>query len=370
MAYGRGALVVLWTLLAVHNTAYSSGFHYLTVSTTAAVLCGGALLIRRLPWPVAPALTTVAAAAWGWPMLFLFLFALFDLATQRRARVAVGCAGIALLANVFTQPVNCLWAPQRYGSPLFLLLAVVGGLWMGNRLRLTAALNAQVEHLRTERELRQQAARAAERSRIAAEMHDVLAHRLSLIALHTGVLTTRADTLPAQVADRVRLLRTASTEALTDLRDVLGALRETDPAARPPAPVLRDVDELVEQARTAGQHVDLHVDGEPAQAPTAHRLATYRIVQESLSNARKHAHGAAVRIRLRYTAPTTTVEVTNAPGTAAAELAESGYGLVGLRERVTALGGDLHAGPAGAGTWRLAVILPHPTAADENGSRP
>jgi signal transduction histidine kinase len=215
--------VALLTLLAVHNNAYSTDFRYVTVPAAAAVLCGLVLLTRRPPWFVAAALTTAAAAAWGWPLLFLFMLALFDLALQRRALIAVGCAGTALLANVFTDPVNSLWEPQQYGSTLFLLLAVVGGLWMGSRRRLTEALRAQVEYLRTERELRQQAARAAERSRIAAEMHDVLAHRLSLIALHTGVLTTKVDTLPAQVADRLMLLRTTSTEALTDLRDVLGA---------------------------------------------------------------------------------------------------------------------------------------------------
>ncbi|MGI5214093.1 sensor histidine kinase [Plantactinospora sp. CA-290183] len=368
--YGRGTLVALLTLLAVHNTAYSTGFRYLTVPTAAAVLCGAALLMRRLPWPVAAVLTTAAAAAWGWPMLLLFMLALFDLAIQRRALIAIGCAGTALFANLFTQPVNSLWEPQQYGSTLFLLLAVVGGLWMGSRRRLTAALHAQVEHLRTERELRQQAARAAERSRIAAEMHDVLAHRLSLIALHTGVLTTKADTLPAQIADRLMLLRTTSTQALTDLRDVLGAIHETDSAYGPPAPVLRDVNELVEQARTTGQHVDLHVNGDPEQAPTAHRLAIYRIVQEALSNTRKHAHGAPVRIRLHYTAPTTTVDVTNTPGTAATDLAESGYGLVGMRERVTALGGHLHVGPAGAGTWRLTATLPHPVGIEQNSSHP
>ncbi len=372
--YGRGALVVAATLLAVHNVTYSTSSDllrpdYLSVPTVAAVLSGLALLTRRPPWPVAAALTTAAAAVWGWPMLFLLMLALFDLAMQRRALVAVGCAGVALLGNVFTQPTSSLWAPQLYGSPTFLLLALVGGLWMGSRRRLTAALSAQVEHLRTERELRQQAARAAERSRIAAEMHDVLAHRLSLIALHTGVLGLKAETLPAQVADRLMLLRTASTEALGDLRDILGALHGTGPAPHPPAPVLRDVEELVEQARTAGQDVDLQVDGDAERAPTAHRLALYRIVQESLSNARKHAAGAPVRIRLSYTAPATTLEVTNTPGAVAAELAGSGYGLVGLRERVTALGGDLQAGPAGAGAWRLAATLPHPTGADQNGAR-
>jgi signal transduction histidine kinase len=362
--------VVLLTVLAVHNTASSYGGHYFTLPAAAAGLCGVALLIRRLPWPVGAALTTAAAAVWGWPMLLLLLLVLFDLATERRGPVAVGCAAIALLANAFIQPVNSLWVPQRYGSSLFLVLAVVGGLWWGSRHRLTTVLSAQVEHLRTERELRQEAARAGERSRIAAEMHDVLAHRLSLIALHTGVLTTKADTVPAQVADRLRLLRTASTQALTDLREILGALHQTGPASGPPAPVLREVDELVEQARTAGQHVDLHVDGDPAQVPTAHRLAIYRIVQEALSNARKHAHGAPVRIRVRYTAPATTVEVTNAPGSAVGDLPESGYGLIGLRERVTALGGDLHTGPVGGGIWQLTVTLPRSEGNDQNDSLP
>jgi signal transduction histidine kinase len=132
---------------------------------------------------------------------------------------------------------------------------------------------------------------------------------------------------------------------------------------------LRTVDELVEQARAAGQPVDLHVDGDPERAPTAHRLAVYRIVQEALSNARKHAQGAPVRIRLQYTAPTT-VDVTNSPGTAAAGPAEPGYGLIGMRERVSALGGHLHVGPAGAGTWRLTAVLPHPTGPHPTGPHP
>ncbi|KOG86782.1 hypothetical protein ADK38_29120, partial [Streptomyces varsoviensis] len=155
------------------------------------------------------------------------------------------------------------------------------GLWMGNRRRLVRALNAQVEHLRIERELREQAARVAERSAIAAEMHDVLAHRLSLIALHTGVLATRKDSLPSSVVERLLLLRTASTDALTDLRDVLGALRTPDAAtttgdpttrgapspAERPAPVLRDVREVIEQARAAAQHIDTVIDGAPEEAP-------------------------------------------------------------------------------------------------------
>ncbi|WP_240468370.1 sensor histidine kinase [Streptomyces dangxiongensis] len=282
------------------------------------------------------------------------------------------CATGALAANVLGCPATRLWVEQRYVSALFVwLFAVVVGLWLGNRRRLVQALASDVEHMRVEAHLREEAARIVERSRIAAEMHDVLAHRLSLIALHTGVLATRSATVPAPVAERLGLLRTASTEALTDLRDVLGALREPDapPASAAPTPVVRDVEELVDEARAAGQRVTMTTEGRPDQAPTTHRLATYRIVQEALTNARKHAGGAPVTVRVDYRPPATLVEAVNTAGTPRTVPVDSGYGLIGLRERVTALGGHLHAGPAGAGSWRLAARIPHPAGTPQNGTR-
>ncbi|MFJ4601066.1 sensor histidine kinase [Streptomyces griseoluteus] len=361
--------MILLTLSALQNGAMSSGGEYVTVRSAVVLACGLAVLSGRRWWWLAPALTTVASGVWGWPVLPLFLVALFDLASQRRIWAAVVCSAVALAGNAALSPSASLWIPQRYGATLFLLLAVIGGLWMGNRRRLVQALNAQVEHLRTERELREEAARMAERSAIAAEMHDVLAHRLSLIALHTGVLATK-DTLPGPVIERLSLLRTASTDALTDLRGVLGALHTTEnlPAADPPAPVLRDVEEMVEQARSAGQSISVTVEGSPARAPAAHRLAVYRLVQEALTNARKHAAGAPVSVRIDYTPPATLVEVTNPPrtGPTAVPPVPSGFGLIGLRERVEALGGHLNAGPGGAGTWRLAARIPHPVT-EQNG---
>ncbi|MFF7652168.1 sensor histidine kinase [Streptomyces sp. NPDC007983] len=370
-AYGRAVLVVALGAIAVQNGASVSEGGYLAPAPVATLLCGVALLVRPLPWQVAPLLATAATSWWGWPVLPLLLVALFDLAAHRRARVAVTCVAAALGGNLVTRPATSLWTPQQYGSVVFLLLVVVGGLWLGNRRRLVAALAAQVDHLRVESRLREEAARAAERSRIAAEMHDVLAHRLSLIALHTGVLATKGDTLPAPVAMRLGLLRTASTEALADLRDVLGALRDPDsaPVHAALAPVVRDVRELADEARAAGQRVELTADGPPERAPTTHRLAVYRIVQEALTNARKHADGAEVAVRVDYRPPATLVEVTNAPGTPGTGSAvDSGYGLVGLRERVTALGGHLDAGPAGVGTWRLAARIPHPTGTHPMGT--
>ncbi|MET9652166.1 histidine kinase [Streptomyces sp. NPDC006460] len=362
--------MVLLTLAAVQNGASSSGGHYVAVRSAVALACGAALLLRG-PWWLAPALTTAAAGVWGWPMLPLLLLALFDLAARRHTWTAVTCSAAALAGNAVLHPTVSLWSPQQYGSALFLLLAVVAGLWMGNRRRLVQALNAQVEHLRIERELREEAARTAERSAIAAEMHDVLAHRLSLIALHTGVLATRKNTLPDPVLERLSLLRTASTEALTDLRDVLGALRaDASISGDLPAPALRDVEEMIGQARAAGQSIETTVEGSPEQAPAAHRLAVYRLAQEALTNARKHAPDAPVRIRIDYGPPATLIEVTNTSGTdvRSAPAVPSGFGLIGLRERVEALGGHLNAGPGGAGTWRLAARIPHPIT-EQNGSR-
>nr|WP_202524804.1 histidine kinase [Streptomyces sp. SID4926] len=363
-------MVALLTLAAVQNGASTSGGQYLTLRSAVAGVCGALLLLRRGPWLLAPAVATTAAGVWGWPMLPLLLLALFDLAAARHTPAAVTCALAALAGNAVLRPAVSLWRPQPYGSSLFLLLVVVAGLWMGNRRRLVRELNARVEHLRIERELREQAARSAERSAIAAEMHDVLAHRLSLIALHTGVLATRKDALPAPVVERLALLRTASTDALTDLRDVLGALRtpDTRPAADRPAPALPDVREVIAQSRAAGQHIDTVIDGTAERAPAAHRLAVVRLVQEALTNARKHAPDAPVRLRVDYGPPATLIEVTNAPGARPGRAEPSGFGLIGLRERVEALGGHLTAGPNGAGCWRLAARIPHP-ATEQNGSR-
>ncbi|WP_326812607.1 histidine kinase [Streptomyces scopuliridis] len=370
-AYGRGALVALCVLSAALNDVSVVG-RYLVPVVTAALVCGAALLVPRLRWPVSPLLVTVATAWWGWPLLPLLAVALFDLAVDRRARVAVGCAVAALGANLLSYRATSLWTGQSYASTLLLpVLAVLLGLWLGSRRRLVQALAADVEHLRIESQLREEAARITERSRIAAEMHDVLAHRLSLIALHSGVLTTKSDTLPAPVAERLGLLRTTSVEALADLRDVLGVLRDPDatPTSAALTPMVREVEELADEARAAGQHIELTTDGLPEQAPTTHRLALYRIVQEALTNARKHADGAPVTVRIDYGPPATLVEVTNPSGTPRTDTVGSGYGLVGLRERVTTLGGHLNAGPAGAGAWRLAARIPHPAAIEQNGPR-
>ena len=155
-----------------------------------------------------------------------------------------------------------------------------------------------------------------------------------------------------------------------DMRDVLGALRGPD-GTQPGtglSPVMKEVQELVDEASAAGQGVAMVSDGCPEQVPTTHRLAVYRIVEEALTNARKHADGAQVAVRIDCRPPATLVEVTNTAGTGKATLVDSGYGLVGLRERVTSLGGHLDAGPAGAGAWRLTARIPHPACLEQHGT--
>ncbi|WP_329597899.1 histidine kinase [Streptomyces pseudovenezuelae] len=375
VAVGRGVVVTFFAgIAAVNGAQLVSEGRYVVPIGASAMACAVVLLVPRLRWPVAPIVVTAVTAWWGWLGTLLLTVVLYDLAAARRTKAAVLCVAAALGANLVGYPPTRLWDGQDYVTALFLwAFAYVVGMGIGSRRRLVRALAADVEHLRVEAQLREETARVTERSRIAAEMHDVLAHRLSLIALHTGVLATRSDTLPTPVAERLALLRGASTEALTDLRDVLGVLRA--PGAAPngsgvvPAPVPGDVQQLVDDARAASQPIALTVHGRPQDAPTTHRLAVYRIAQEALTNARKHADGAPVTMTIDYRPPATLVEVTNPagpPGQAAA--VSSGYGLVGLRERVGALGGHLNAGPAGAGSWRLAARIPHPAGTEENGT--
>lgn len=359
------ALVIVATVESVLDAAATSG-GFTDLSVAVALVAGLSLAIRHR-WPLIATAAAVAAAG-GWGVLYPLLVVLFHLADRGRVWLAVVSAGIVLAANALVHPMLSLWTPRGYGPVLVLMLVLVIGMWAGRRRRLVDTLAAQVDHLRIERGLREQGARLAERAAIAAEMHDVLAHRLSLIALHTGVLATKKDTLPTPITDRVDLLRTAAANALADLRDVLGALRATGQSQIVPAPTLRDVKEVIEQARAAGQTVEDVIDGPPEQAPAAHRLAVFRLLQEALTNARKHAPGAPVTIHVRYSPPDTLVEVTNLPGAHPTDTVPSGLGLIGLTERVEALGGTLHAGPSGAGTWRIAASIPHPST-EQNGPR-
>ncbi|WP_146846864.1 sensor histidine kinase [Cellulomonas terrae] len=196
-------------------------------------------------------------------------------------------------------------------------------------------------------------ARSAERTRIAREMHDTLAHRLTLLATTAGALEYRTDLTPEQVAAAAGVVRTSAGEALEELRTVIGVLRERPDELRPP-PGLADLPALVEQERAAGATVRL--DAPERDLPTALSLAVYRTCQEGLTNARRHAPGAPVDVRVRVE-DGLRVQVVN--GTGAQGLGPgTGTGLVGLTERVELLGGTLRAGPDPSGGFTLDAWIP------------
>ena len=215
---------------------------------------------------------------------------------------------------------------------------------------------------------RAESARLAERTRIAREMHDVLAHRISLVALHAGALEVALDLPPAQVRESAALLRLTAHQALEELRDVIGVLREEpgqERAATVPQPTLADIPRLVEETRRAGAKVDFEMEVEvddAAGAPGPLGRDAYRIVQEALTNIGKHARGTHARVRVAG-APNRGLHVSvrnpSALGAhARPPLPGSGTGLLGLQERVTLANGVLVHGPDASGDFVVEADLP------------
>jgi signal transduction histidine kinase len=242
--------------------------------------------------------------------------------------------------------------------PLGIGLVVLAGINLATRDALLVSLQEQARRAEAERLLRDDRARAAERTRIAREMHDVLAHKVSLIALYAGALELRATDDP-KLRDGTVLIRTTAREALVDLREVLGVLR-TDVAPAPDAATggqFPDLGALVGASRRAGHPVELH--DEAGDLPAATARVVYRIVQEGLTNAHKHAPGALTTVSVGRTGDgSVAVSVHNGAGATPMDLPGSGTGLVGLAERIRLVGGALHSGPVAGTGWQLSAVVP------------
>ncbi len=285
--------------------------------------------------------------------------ALFNAAIRARGRELAAVAGLTA--------VSCVTNPLLYRGPQSLELEIGAGLgFAGAALGWGLFVRARrqlVRSLHDQADLAADEARAAERRRIAREMHDVLAHRLSLLSVHAGALEFNADASAEEVGRAAGVIRESARAALEELRGVIGVLREDtgESLTQPPQPTLADLPALVEESRAAGMRVTAQIDvGDEAPTAAAGRTA-YRIVQEGLTNARKHAPGAAVtlgvqardgelRVEVRSLAP---VAVASAP-----PLPGAGTGLIGLAERVTLAGGDLEHGVDAEGAFVLRARLP------------
>jgi signal transduction histidine kinase len=197
-----------------------------------------------------------------------------------------------------------------------------------------------------------------ERTRIAREMHDIVAHHMSLIAVRAESTPYRLADLPEPVREEFAALSGAAREAMTDMRRLLGVLRDSRPVDLAPQPRLSDVPALVDSAREAGVEVRLEVAAPLDDLPASIGVCAYRIVQESLSNAGRHAPGSAVTVSVGQRAATLALRVANGPGGVSRAVSGGGHGLAGMRERVALLGGTLSAGPAEGGGFVVSAVLP------------
>jgi signal transduction histidine kinase len=247
---------------------------------------------------------------------------------------------------------------------LWNLVAVVGllvapllaGLWV-RQLRLrTTTLEQLTVQLEREREERTRAAIAEERARIARDLHDEVAHAMSVIAVQADAAEGALEHDPELVRSPLLAIRDTARGALTDMRRVLGALHGDEEAQRLPEHGLARIDELIEQTRAARIHVDLRTEGEPRPLPATLDATAYRVLQEGLTNVRKHAGATHVEIVIRYRVDSVAVVVAD-DGVGHENGGGTGRGLAGVRERVALLGGEFAAGPRANG-FALDVTLP------------
>ncbi len=340
---------------------------WLRISDMVLALLACLSLWWRRRWPVQIAVVLVLLSAVSGLVAGAMLIALFSLAVHRPPRVSLAVFVGLSVGTAFVH--SALWpdphAPFLVNFLLGVALqgAVTGwGLTVHHRRELVESLRDRAVHAETEAQLRAEHAQHQVREAMAREIHDVLGHRLSLLSVHAGALEYRPDAPAEEVARSAKVIRESAHQALQDLREVIGVLRA--PVGELPQPTMADLRQLVEEADEAGTRVEF-VEEYAGTVPERTGRAAYRIVQEGLTNVRKHAAGATTRVLVRG-APGDglAVEVRNGPSPgsppAAAGGDGSGQGLVGLAERVSLAAGRLEHGPDGRGGWRLAAWLPWP----------
>ena len=244
------------------------------------------------------------------------------------------------------------------GAAFVVLLPGAVGAWVLTRSDLMTALHERAERAEAEQELLAREAVVTERTRIAREMHDAVGHRVSLMVLQAGAIEMAAGNR-SRVEELARHVQTAGRQALEELRQAVGVLRggEDDGAPLAPQPGLEDVEALVAACRAAGMTVELHTPA-PAPVDAVVSRAAYRVVQEALTNAGRHASGAPVRVDVERPDGELVVRVVNGAGGSRSEGSGGGFGLVGLAERVRTLGGRLRAEPRLDGGFLVEAVLP------------
>ncbi|WP_406063694.1 histidine kinase [Streptomyces sp. NBC_01077] len=356
-------------LLAADTSAqYTSEAVTLVDQLLGAAACCALWLRRRWPAGLAIALSLlniVAPVAAG-----ALLASLFSVAVRKPFREVAAIGALAVAAStaqafIRPDPTTNTGLSIALGFTL-ILLVTAWGMLVRSRRQLVEALRERARRAEAEAELRAAQAQRLAREAIAREMHDVLAHRLTLLSVHAGALEFRPDAPPEQVARAAGVIRDSAHEALQDLREIIGVLRapgENGDGDRP-QPTLATLDALIEESREAGADVVLDTTvAEPAAVPAATGRTVYRIAQEGLTNARKHAPGTTVTVTVRgRPGEGLTVDIHNpAPAGPVPHVPGSGQGLIGLTERAALAGGRMEHGPAPDGGFALHAWLPWPS---------
>ena len=348
-------------LAAQHQTGYGT----FGVAGIALLALGVAALPFRRRFPVGVLAVTVATTLTYWslgyprgPVFAAMVIAFVYVVLTGRRLAAI----VSLLVGFLAFP----WLGYLVGrTPAPGIGALVGlGAWLATLFSVSELVRNRRERARDAERSRAEIAQrraADERLRIAQELHDVIAHSMSLINLRAGVALHLIDNDPEQARDALATIKEVSKEGLVELRSVLGVLRQGEDAApRSPAPTLRRLDELLERARASGVDVRLETEGDLHTLPRNVDLAAYRIVQESLTNVARHSTrpDAVVRLQRRDGMLDIGIVDGGTPPAVGPIVAGEGHGIVGMRERAASVGGDLTAGPCAGGGFEVRANLP------------
>jgi signal transduction histidine kinase len=292
------------------------------------------------------------------------LIALYSVAAHGNRRLAVQ----ALIGTAIGLSISVLVAESGEFTPQILVsnYIIYGTAWvigdnMRTRRAYTQELEARAERLEGERETQSREAVIEERRRIAREMHDVVAHNVSVMVVQAGAARRIIESKPEQARDALSSIEMTGRQALTEMRRLTGVLRREGEAYKTPQPGLGYLEKLIEQTREAGLPVEVTIEGQPYELPQGADLSAFRIVQEALTNSLKHAGPSHASVCIKYSPNKLELRVTDNGRGAAERLSNGsagGHGLVGMRERVAMFGGDLKSGPLPGGGYEVQATLP------------
>jgi signal transduction histidine kinase len=363
----RHPRLVDWVLFLVSlATSAGAAFRRGHGAAAVAVALAGSLplLVRRgHPLPVlvvATAATIVQVAAWGQYNPLPAGIALVTVADRcdRRTSITAGVATLAVLAPALL--THDPWTVMA-GRLLPFVVAWLIGDSIGTRRRYVAALEERAERLEREREAEAARAVAEEQARIGRELHDVIAHNVSVMVVQAAAAEDVFDSRPERAREALRAIESTGRSALEELRSIVGSVRG-EAAAYAPQPGLDDLDELVGHLRAAGLPVTVTVEGDPRPLPQSVDLSAYRVVQEALTNTLKHAHATGAAVSLRWLGDELELEIRD-DGVGPTNANGGGHGIAGMRERLSLLGGTLVAGPGPGGGFTVVARFPLGTAA-------